>query len=445
MNTKKSMILGEMKVSQALLNLSLPATIAMLVNALYNVVDTIFIGRYVGKLGIAGLSISFPLQVLALGFGAMFGMGCASIVSRYLGEGKHKEANEMVSTTIFYTLVTSILMLTIGLIFLKPILTAFGASGEVYPYARDYMQIIFPGFLFFIFEVCVSNIVRAEGNAKVAMIAMVTGAVSNILLDALFIVVLDYGIQGAAAGTILAQLFQCIYFLIYFKRGHSQFTLHRKYISLKWAVLRDVLVIGLPAFLTHAGNSLLAIVLNNSLGYYGGDNAISIYGIINKLTSLLTMPMVGIRQGTQPILGYSYGAKNFKRARKTVKTSLSYMTIYSFVVTSLVLIFTKLCIGLFTTDAELIANGTSALRLALMATYVVPLQLLTSSVFQAFGKAKPALFTSLIRQFIVLLPLVLIFPLIWGLNGIWIAFPVSDICAAIVCGTMLLKQQRQLV
>lgn len=442
---KKSEILSEENVVSALIKLSLPATIGMVVNALYNIIDTIFVGQFVGDMGIAGLGVSFPLQMLALGISGMFGMGAASIASRQMGAGDMKNADRTVSTMLFYDIVVIVLLSSLSLIFIEPILKLFGATDNIYPFAFDYLKIIIPGFIAFSFGVAMNNIVRAEGNAKIAMISMLIGAVGNILLDYVFMGIFKFGIEGAAVATVISQSLSALFLISYMVSGKSHFKLSLKKVEYKLKLITDIIKIGIPSLLTQAGTSILVIIINKSLVFYGGvygEISIAIYSVINKILSFMIMPEIGIRQGTQPLLGYAYGNKNYNRVNDIIKASLKTLFIYSIISYLTIMIFARPIISLFGIDSQLLGMATNSLRIVIALIFVVPLQVLSSCLFQSIGRAIPALITSMLRQLICLIPLVVIIPYFtgWGITGIWIAFPIADLISSIISGVMMKKE-----
>lgn len=315
MGDERINILEKMPVGKALLKLSTPSTIAMSVHSLYNIVDTIFVGQYVGALGIAGLSIAFPIQIIATGMAGMYGMGGASVLSRQLGNQDRDGANTTLVSTFVFCVITGIIYGLVGLTFINPILRAFGASDAIYPYAHEYMRIIFPGIFFFMTSIVLNNVVRAEGGAKVSMIANFIGAGGNIVLDYVFMVLFGWGITGGALATVVAQGAATIYLLGHYLRLNSIFTFELKYLKLKFDLFREIVTIGFSAFFTQAGNSILSLVLNNTLGFYGGDIMISVYGVVNKVNSFLILPMIGIRQGGPAIDGLCLRGQELRPAQ----------------------------------------------------------------------------------------------------------------------------------
>ena len=446
MDNKRTKLLGSVPITKALITLSLPATIAMLINALYNVVDTIFVGKYVGDLGIAGLTIAFPIQMLILGIAAMFGMGSASIISRQLGAKKYLDANKTLSTMIFFNFIVIFILSVIGLVFMKPILNLFGASPTSYKFAFEYMKIIYIGFVFFAFGVAVNNTVRAEGRSFISMISMIAGAVLNIALDFIFMGLLNMGIEGAAIATVTSQIVSALILLYALVSKKSILKFSIKEIDFRVKTLSAIILIGISAFFIQAGASLLAAILNNSLEKYGGDTAVATYGIINKIISLLILPIIGIRQGAQPIIGYNFGSRNYKRTLDTIKISLLFMLIYGVLSYLIVMIFTPNVMKLFGGSKELLLLGIPALRITVFAIFLESIEIITSSIYQSKGQALPAFFTSVIRRFFLLIPLVLILPLSTnlGLTALWISFPIADIVTFLICLVLFIKSLKNI-
>jgi putative MATE family efflux protein len=437
------------KIPKLLWKLALPATVGMLVNALYNIVDTIFIGQSAGYLAIGGLTIAFPVQMLILGIAQMIGIGAASVLSRSLGAKDDSLARKVVGNAYAAVILLGVLLCTFGLIFLDPILRIFGATEILLPYARDYLGIILIGSVYFPFAVSTNNLIRAEGNARAAMFSMIVGAVLNIGLDYLFIFPFGMGIRGAALATILSQLASVIYILIYIwkgKKGKSALKVKLTDLKPKLIVLRQIITVGFPSLIMQVSGSLLAIVLNHSLGYYGGEIAISVYGVIQRIILFLSMPMFGIVQGMQPIAGYNYGAKQPHRIREVVKLSIIAATVIVALGTLLTELFPGSIIALFEDNALLIENGIPALRTVIALLPVVGLQLVGAIVFQAFGKALPSTLLTVSRQIVLLIPLVLLLPQVGGLGlfGIWLAFPAADLLSALLTAILLTRELKRL-
>ena len=444
--TDKSYKLENEKMSKLLMNLSLPATIAMIVNALYNITDTIFIGRGIGYLGIGGLTIAFPVQMLIMAIAQMVGIGAASIISRSLGAKDIEKADHVAGNSFLSVGILGVSMCVLGLVFIDPLLRIFGATDTLLPYAKEYLQVILIGSIYFPFAVSTNNLIRAEGNAKVAMFSMLIGTILNIILDYIFIFPLNMGIRGAALATILSQLVSVVYILVYIYGGHSSLKVKLHHLKPEWKILREIMAIGFPSFARQASGSVIAIILNNSLAFYGGDLAISIYGIVNRVTMFLFMPLFGVVQGMQPIAGFNYGAKRFDRVKEVVKLSIIVTTIFATVGTFIGELFPGFIIGVFDDDPELIKNGAFALRLIISMIPIIGVQIIGAALFQSLGKAIPSLLLTLSRQVLLLIPLVLILPRVFGLGllGIWISVPIADFFATIIT-IFLLKREMKII
>ena len=430
----KTQMLGEDPIGKLLIRLSVPATIGMIVNALYNFVDTIFVGRGAGPMAIAGLTIAFPIQMLIMGFAQTYGVGGASIVSRRLGEGKDEEAAAVAGSALSVSFITAIVVSALGLIFLEPVLTAFGASKAIMPYAKEYMSVIFLGSPFLAIAMTGNNLSRAEGQAKIAMMTMIIGTGLNIILDPIFIFDswlgikgLGLGIRGAAIATVVSQFFAFLYIVYFYKRGGSHLPLKRSSFRIQFKYVKEMVLLGIPTFVRQAGMSLLAIVINNSLKFYGGDVSIAAYGMINRVMMFIFMPLFGIVQGYQPIAGYNFGAKKYDRLAQVNRISFITTTIMSLFGFMLVQLIPRFLMGMFTTDQELIDVATNAIKKMTMALPLIGIQIIGGTYFQSVGKAGPAMFLGLSRQFIFLIPLVLILPPILQVDGIWFAMPIADI------------------
>ena len=433
-------MLGEEKIGRLLLNLSLPATIGMLVQAMYNFVDTIFVGKGVGSMGIAGISISLPVQIFVMAFAQMFGIGGASVISRSLGERDHKKARRAAGNVMVFSVAFGLVMTLLGQFFLDQLLIMLGASEAIIPYAREYLGIILLGSAFFSFGMAMNHVVRAEGKPKIAMAAMLISAVLNIILDPIFIFSLNMGIRGAALATVLSQAATSIYVLFYFLSGKSLLRVSLRSLIPEWRIMRETVSVGLSAFSRQVAGSVLAVVLNNSLVFYGGDIAVAVYGVINRLLMVFIMPMFGVNQGFLPIVGYNYGARKMRRARESVKLASAVTTMIALFSSIVMFLFARQLISIFTDETELIESTIYALRIVILATPTIGVQVIASGMFQALGKAVPALFLSLLRQIIILIPLILVIPRFLGINGIWISFPLADLIAFAISLVFYLRE-----
>ncbi|SCZ08387.1 MATE family efflux transporter [Alkaliphilus peptidifermentans] len=437
-----SKILGNEAIGKLLFRLSAPAVIGMMVQALYNLVDTIFVGRGVGTMAIAGLAIAFPLQMISLAIAQAIGIGGASIISRSMGSGDNERAERAMGNIFSLVIVVSIVITILGLAFMEPILMIFGATESILPYSMEYMGVILLGTVLFTFAVASNSILRAEGNAKMAMITMLISAGLNIILDPIFIFVFRMGIRGAAIATVLAQATTAIYLVIYFVSGKS--TLKFKVENLKpdLKIINETFAIGSSAFARQVAGSFMAIILNNSLAFYGGDITIAAFGVINRLLMFTFMPLFGVVQGLQPIVGYNYGAKQFDRVKKTINLSIIVTTLLATLGFVMLMVFPRFFMEIFSDDVELINLSVGAVRVIVLGIPFIGLQVVGASMYQAIGKALPSLILSMSRQILFLIPLVLILPMYFNLDGIWYAFPLADILSTVVTMVFMSKELR---
>jgi putative MATE family efflux protein len=426
--------LGQEKVSKLLLKFSLPAIVGMLVNSLYNVVDRIFIGNNVGPYGIAGITIGFPIMIILMSMGLLFGVGGATLFSIRLGEGKSKEAEQSLGNAFVLLVIAGILFMILGQAFLRPLLTVFGASETVLPYSMEYMRVIFFGAVFQVVSMGMNNFIRADGNPKIAMYTMFLGAGLNTLLDPIFIIVFKMGMTGAALATILAQCVSAVWVTAYFFGPRSANKLRLKYMRLKLSVVTRITSLGIPGFSLQLANSLLNVILNRSLYFYGGDLAVSGMGIIHSIMTIMLMPIIGIRQGAQPIISFNYGARKPGRVKTAV--NLANMAATAIVVTgyAMLRLFPEQLIGLFNNNPELVEFSRSALLSWTRCLPLVGFQIIASSYFQCIGRALIAMFLTLTRQVIFLIPALLIFPRFWGLTGLLYAAPFADFFSVLLTG-----------
>ncbi|TDT71835.1 putative MATE family efflux protein [Hypnocyclicus thermotrophus] len=441
MKNRKHQLANE-KILKLILKLSLPATIGMLVSSLYNLVDTIFVSKAEGPLGIAALTIVFPIQMLIMAFTQSIGIGSASIISRALGEHKNEKASEMFETTVISLIILSALVIFLGVLYLKPTLLLFGATSLILEKAKDYYFIILIGSPFYIFALGLSNIARAEGNLKVSMNGMLFSAILNIVLDPIFIFKLNYGIKGAALATVISQFISFLYLFRYF------FFSNNSYIKFKGFIFRinyfiEMIGIGLSSFTRQAVSSIVAIVLNNTLKIYGGEIAIAIMGIINRTLMVIFLPMFGIIQGIQPIIGFNYGAKSFGRVKETLKMAAIITTIFCTIVFLIMQLFPKGIIRVFSNDINLINMSILPIRVFSLAFITIGFQIIVAGYYQSIGKVIPALILSIARQSIFLIPLILILPKYLNEFGIWISFPISDFMGFLISLIFILKEYRK--
>lgn len=429
---KGSDFMGKEGIPSLLFRLSSPAMIGMLVQAAYNLIDTFFVGRGVGVLAIAGLSIAFPLQMIIMAIAQTIGIGGASIISRSLGARQYRRADRVLGNMIGTVVMFGIIIAISGLVWLKPILVLFGATEDILPYASDYMAIIFLGTVVFAFSITSNNVVRAEGNARFAMMTMLISAGVNTILDPVFIFIFNMGVKGAAYATIISQGCTALWLTWYFFSSKSSLKPGFKDLFPDLQILKETFAIGASAFMRQGAASLTAVILNHSLGIYGGDMAIAAYGVIRRLMMFAIMPIFGIVQGLLPIVGYNFGAKKYCRVQAAIRLSIIISSLICLLSFGILFIFPYQILALFTSNMEVLRIGTHASRVIALGLPVVGFQVMASGMYQAIGKALPALLLSMTRQLFFLIPLVFTLPLIWALEGIWIAFPAADFGAFIV-------------
>ena len=427
MDNRKRNVLDDDRIGRLLVQLTLPAFMGMFVMTLYNVVDTIFIGQYVGTLGIAGLSIVFPVQMMSMGIGQMMGMGGASLISRLIGANNISRAEHALGNAFSGTIILSAIVMVVGLSNPDFWLRLMGSSETILPYARDYFTIIMFGMFFQTFAMSMNTLIRAEGNAKVPMIGMIIGAGANIVLDAIFIIPLDMGVQGAALATVIAQFISTLYFLSYHFTGKSFLKIHSRNLMIEWGIMKDIMAIGMASFAMTVAGTFASVLVNRTVITFGGDVAIGAFGVLHRIMMFALMPGMVIGQGLQPILGFNYGAKRFDRALKIIRMAIVYSSGIS-IIAFLVLYFApEPFLRVFTSDAELIAVSVYAAKRIFFVMPVIGFMMVGSIIFMSIGKVIQSILTSLARSVIFLLPLILILPQYWEIDGVWLAFPISDV------------------
>lgn len=435
-------MLASEPIPALLLKMAVPAMIAMGVNALYNLVDTIYIGRGVGPEGIGGISIAFPFQILILAIALMVGMGSASLISRLMGRGDYDTAAQVAGNAAVVTVTLAGLLAVCGAIFLEPLLRLMGAPDSLLPYAHDYLSTILPGAPFIGTAITFNHVIRAEGKARTSMTLMLVGAGMNIILDPVFIFGLQMGVRGAALATVISQFISFLFVVSFYASGRSALPVRLRHLRVRFDLIPEVLAVGLAAFVRQFGQSFFIIITNNVLRSFGDELAIAAFGVINKLLLFSTMPLVGIAHGFQPIAGFNFGAGNIERVRKAVRTANLAAVSISITYFVTIMFFPRTIFGIFTTDAALLNLGSRAMQIVMVAIPLVGMQLIGSTFFQAIGKAWPALILSMSRQMIVLIPLVVILPRFLGTTGVWLSFPLADLVAMSITVIWLRREMR---
>jgi putative MATE family efflux protein len=442
---ERSKQLGEEKIPKLLMRFSIPAITGMLVNALYNVIDRAFVGNSVGANGIAGITIGFPIMLILMAFMMLVGLGANSLVSIRLGEGNKKEAEHILGNAFILLIIISLSISVLGLIFLNPLLRILGASHDVLPYARDFMQIILAGTIFQGIGFGMNNFIRGEGNPKIAMFTMLIGTFLNVILCPIFIFGLGMGVRGSALATVISQGVSAAWVLHYFFTGKSSLKIRKVNLRPDKVITSKIFALGAAPFSLQMAASLVNAILNKSLGYYGGDIAISGMGIVTSILSLIMMPIFGINQGVQPIIGYNYGARKFDRVKEALKLAIMGATAIVLLGFIMVEVFPRQIVSLFgSSNTALVEFSTPAMRTFLMFLPIIGFQIISANYFQAIGKPKQSAFLSLSRQLILLIPAVLILPLFFGLNGVLIAGPTADLGSSILTGIWIYRELKRL-
>ena len=441
-NTKMD-LLGSAPVSKALFALGLPTMIGMMVNALYNLVDAYFVGG-LGTTQMGAITVAYPLGQVVVGLGLLFGNGAASYLSRLLGRGEKEAADKTASTAIYSSIFVGAAVIICILIFLEPILRQIGASDSVMPFAVTYTSIYIASSIFNVFNVTMNNIVSSEGAAKATMCVLLAGAVINVILDPVFIYVLDLGVGGAATATAVSQFVSTLIYLLYIFRKKSVFSFSIRKYCLSKNVMSEILKIGIPTLVFQLLTSLSMTMINDGARTYG-DSALAAMGPVTKIMSVGSLMVFGFLKGLQPIAGYSYGAKKYDRLKEAVKTSILWATIFCLIFGLAAAIFSTAIISLFTkNDPEMIRIGQSALRANGLSFVLFGFYTVYSFLFLAMGKAKEGCFLGACRQGICFVPVILILPRLLGLNGILYAQPAADVIAAAITVFMALRLQREL-
>lgn len=441
----RSQELGQTPVGKLLLKYFMPAIIGVMANALYNIVDRIYIGRGVGALALSGLSVTFPIMIIAMAFGMLVGMGAASLVSIRLGQQNKPEAEKILGNAFTLLVVISLGITALGLVFRDTILAMFGAGPETLGYAKQYITIILWGNVFQGIGFGMNNMIRAEGNAKTAMYTMLIGAVANSLLDPLFIFVFHMGVAGAAIATVISMAITSAWVLLHFTGNKSSLRLKPSNLRLGKKIVLGIFSIGMAPFAMQLAGSVINALFNIQLIKYGGDLAVGAMGIINSVAMMVVFCVIAINMASQPIIGFNYGAKNFGRVKRTLKLALMAGTAITVSGWLAVEIFPQAIISLFnTSDPRLLAIGVRGMRILLFMFPVVGFQVVGSNFFQAIGKARISLFLNLLRQVIVLIPMVLILPPLLGIDGVWLSGPLADLTAASITAVMILREVKKL-
>ncbi len=435
-------ILGTEPIGKLLLRYSLPAIIGMMVNGLYNVVDRIFIGNMpgVGPLAITGLGVTMPVMTIILAFGMLIGIGAATNISIKLGQGKKDEAEKLIGNSITLSVIVGLIIMAIGLLFGDQILKLFGASEDSLEYAKAYINIILIGTVFNLIGFVFNSTIRGDGNPKLSAKIMVVGCLLNIILDAVFIFVVNMGIGGAALATIISQFITAIWGLSYYIKGKSNLKLNKSNLKLDKSLVYTIIVIGAAPFAMQIAASGVQVISNNALRTYGGDLAIGAMATINSIIMMVGLPIVGISQGAQPIIGFNYGCKKYDRVEQTLKLATIASTIGLTIGWVVVQLYPEPIVSMFNRDSELLNISVDGIRKYLFMMPLIGMSMIGSNYIQSIGNAKQSMFLGLLRQVILLVPMMLILPKFLGLDGVWFSQPVADVISFIITFIVVNKE-----
>lgn len=443
MSKNNSDAMGSQPIGQLIIQQAVPAAIGILIMSLNMIVDTIFVGRWIGAMAIAAITVVMPISFFISSIGMAIGVGGASIISRAIGASNYEKANQVFGNQIVLGFGLSVLLTVTGLYFKEEALLLFGAKGDIFPPASIYYTIVMIGVPFLALVMVGNPIIRAIGKPKVAMTAMIIPAIGNIILDYIFIYILDMGMAGAAWATSISFALSAVFIIGFFFSKHNELLIKAKYLILNLSIVKEISALGGVTLARQGVVSILSIVLNHSLFLYGGEISIAIYGIISRMLMFALFPILGITQGFLPIAGFNYGAENFDRVKASIKTSIVYAMGLGFIVFALIMIFPESIVRVFTDDIEVLQKTPNALRIVFAITPLIAIQLIGAGYFQAIGKAVPALLLTLTKQGFFLIPLILILPSHLGLLGVWIAFPIADFLSTAITAFFLHREVKK--
>ncbi|QED38350.1 MATE family efflux transporter [Antarcticibacterium arcticum] len=433
--------LGSEPVGKLLIKQAVPASIGILVMSLNILVDTIFVGNWIGSIAIAAINVVLPISFFIAALGMAIGIGGSSVISRALGGDDKEKARRTFGNQITLTILLTVTMVTLGLIYVDSLIPTFGGKGDIFDPAKIYYTIVLYGVPFLALSMMGNTVIRAEGKPKFAMVAMIIPSVTNLFLDYLFINVMDMGIQGAAWATTISFIFSFSYVLWFFLT-RSELSINLGHFEFKWPILKEISSLGFVTLARQAVVSITYLLMNNILFDLGGEDSVTVYAIIGRMLMFALFPVFGMTQGFLPIAGFNYGAQNWQRVRKSINRAVIYASALALLVFAGIQIFAEEIVMVFTTNQKVIAETPSAMRWVFAATPVIAVQLIGSAYFQAIGRAVPALLLTLSRQGFIFIPLVLILPQYLGEIGVWVSFPLADVLSTLVTAWFLNKEIR---
>ena len=435
--------LGLKPIPQLLIQQAVPASIGILVMSLNILIDTVFVGQWIGPNAIAAINVVLPVSFFIGALGMAIGIGGSSIISRALGDQNIEKALKTFGNHSTLTLLFTVGFVIIGLSFIETLIPLFGGKGALYAPAKIYYTIVLYGVPLLGFCMMGNNVVRAEGKPRYAMYAMMLPSVSNLTLDVVFIYIFDWGMAGAAWATTISYGVCALYLLYFFNSSKSELHLQRTHFSLQKSIVQQIGALGSVTLARQAVVSIVVLLVNNILFRYGGETTVAVYAIISRSLMFALFPVLGITQGFLPIAGYNYGAKNFDRVREVINTALLYASVLASIIFSLIMVFTEAFVTIFTNDPNVLAQTPEAMRWVFAATPIIGIQLIGAAYFQAIGKALPALLLTLTRQGFFLIPLIFILPPYFDVFGVWLAFPIGEAIATVITAFFLFRELKK--
>ena len=435
--------LGLKPIPQLLIQQAVPASIGILVMSLNILIDTVFVGQWIGPNAIAAINVVLPVSFFIGALGMAIGIGGSSIISRALGDQNIEKALKTFGNQSTLTLLFTVGFVIIGLSFIETLIPLFGGKGALYAPAKIYYTIVLYGVPLLGFCMMGNNVVRAEGKPRYAMYAMMLPSVSNLTLDVVFIYIFDWGMAGAAWATTISYGVCALYLLYFFNSSKSELHLQRTHFSLQKSIVQQIGALGSVTLARQAVVSIVVLLVNNILFRYGGETTVAVYAIISRSLMFALFPVLGITQGFLPIAGYNYGAKNFDRVREVINTALLYATVLASIIFSLIMVFTEAFVTIFTNDPNVLTQTPEAMRWVFAATPIIGIQLIGAAYFQAIGKALPALLLTLTRQGFFLIPLIFILPPYFDVFGVWLAFPIGEAIATVITAFFLFRELKK--
>lgn len=432
--------LGNEPIGKLLLKQSVPASIGILVMSINILVDTIFVGNWIGSIAIAAINVVLPVSFFIAALGMAIGIGGSSIISRALGAENRPKALQVFGNQISITLILTLTMIIIGLVFINELIPIFGGKGEIFEPAKVYYRIVLYGVPILALAMMGNTVIRAEGKPKFAMVAMIIPSVGNLIMDYIFIHKMGWGMEGAAWATTGSYVLCLGYIIWFFGSKHSELKVKWQHLNLKLKIVKEIGALGFVTLSRQAVVSITYLLLNNILFNLGGESSVTTYAIISRMLMFALFPVLGVTQGFLPIAGYNYGAELYPRVRETINKAIAYAAIVGIVVFGCIMLFSTEIVSVFTNNKDVLASTPSAMRWVFAAVPIIALQLIGSAYFQAIGKAIPALLLTLTRQGFFFIPLLLILPKLYGEFGVWISFPLADVISTIVTGYFLNRE-----